>query len=86
MGDTNDEVLMEITITGNPQALAKLMEFLGDEGSYKSLMNAISQDIKKSIAEKAHLKDKELNVLVIEREIRREMRQLEKLTEQYKKL
>ncbi len=86
MGDMNDEVLMEITITGNPQALAKLMEFLDDEGAYKSLMNAISEDIKRLIAEKAHLKDKELNVLVIEREIRREMRQLEKLTEQYKKL
>ncbi len=86
MSDTHDEVLMEITITGNPQALEKLMEFLDDEGSYKSLMNAISQDIKKLTAESAHLKDGELNVLVIEREIRRELRQLEKLAEISKKL
>ena len=49
-------------------------------------MNAISEDIQKLIAKKAQLKDKELSVLVIEREMRREMRQLEKLVKLSKKL
>ncbi|MGD0613444.1 MAG: hypothetical protein ABSB41_18245 [Anaerolineales bacterium] len=86
MNEINEEVLMEITITGNLQAIEKLKEFLDDEGAYQSLMNAISEDIQKLIAKKAQLKDKELSVLVIEREMRREMRQLEKLVKLSKKL
>jgi hypothetical protein len=86
MNEINNEILMEITITGNSKAIEKLKELLDDEGAYQSMMNAISEDIKKLIATKVQLKDKELSVLVIEREIRREMRQLEKLAKLYKKL